>query len=258
LAHGFAIMVLVYAVGEVSGGHINPAVTWATLVTSKISVLRAVVYWASQITGGIVGAAILQGLIPPDHQYTLGCHSLNPKLTPGQGFGAEVIFTFVFIFVVFATAISPFAGKYAPLSGDSNSYGPGKLTPFAVGATILILHTVGIPMTGASMNPARTFGPAAVHGCWDNMWIYWVGPLVGSTSAALIAQMIFLSDPATMKNVFTITHGKEKSVPTSGTEHVDIVEMSTTDGEVKEPKKSEEDGNPVIMREVQLEQYENL
>jgi glycerol uptake facilitator-like aquaporin len=85
----------------------------------------------------------------------MGCHSVNAALTPAQGFGAEVIFTFIFIFVVFATAISPFAGKLAPLSGGSSEYGPGKLTPFAVGMTILILHAVGIPFTGASMNPAR-------------------------------------------------------------------------------------------------------
>jgi hypothetical protein len=189
----------------------------------------------------------------------MGCHSLNPKLTPAQGFGAEVIFTFIFIFVVFATAISPFAGKMAPLAGGSESYGPGKLTPFAVGATILILHTVGIPMTGASMNPARTFGPAVVNGCWDNMWIYWIGPFLGSTSAALIAQMIFLSDPATMTQVFTITHGKEKGHASSSPILPDnTVEMtSTNDGAEQSPQKNGEGTSP-IMREVQLEQYENL
>jgi len=260
LAHGFAIMVLVYAVGEVSGGHINPAVTWATLLTGKLSVLRAVVYWVSQITGAIVGSAILRGLLSPDHRYTMGCHSLNPKLTPAQGFGAEVIFTFIFIFVVFATAISPFAGKLAPLSGSSESYGPGKLTPFAVGATILILHTVGIPLTGASMNPARTFGPAVVNGCWDNMWIYWIGPFLGSTSAALICQMLFLSDPATMTQVFTITHGKEKGGAAAAAPLQlpdNTVEMTTSNnGEEHSPQKDPD--SPSIMREVQLEQYENL
>jgi len=201
LAHGFCIMVMVYTVGEISGGHINPAVTWATLITSKISILRAIIYWTAQFLGAMVGAGILKGLIPDQIPTGLGCHSLNPYLSVGQGLGAEIIFTFIFIFVVFATAISPFVGKVAPLAGGSE-YGPGKLTPFAVGMTILILHTVGIPLTGASMNPARSFGPAVVMGCWTNHWIYWIGPIIGSTVAALIAQVIFLSSPTQLSNMF--------------------------------------------------------
>jgi MIP family channel proteins len=221
LAHGFAIMVLVYSIGEISGGHINPAVTWATLLTSKISIVRALVYWASQITGGIVGSALLFSVLPETLRHSMGCHALNPALTPAQGFGVELVFTFIFIFVVFATAISPFAGKLAPLSG--NDYGPGKLTPFAVGMTIMILHTVGIPLTGASMNPARTFGPAVVTGCWDNHWIYWVGPLVGSTTAALIAQIVFLANPNSIQSVFKITRGQGE-----GSEYKNNTEEETT------------------------------
>jgi glycerol uptake facilitator-like aquaporin len=78
----------------------------------------------------MVGAGLLKGLIPDEIPTGLGCHSLNPLLSVGQGLGAEIVFTFIFIFVVFATAISPFVGKVAPLSGGSE-YGPGKLTPFA-------------------------------------------------------------------------------------------------------------------------------
>jgi len=133
---------------------------------------------------------------------------LNQYLSPGQGLGAEIVFTFIFIFVVFATAISPFVGKVAPLSGGSE-YGPGKLTPFAVGMTILILHTVGIPLTGASMNPARSFGPAVVANCWANHWIYWIGPLIGSTLAAGIAQLLFLSSPNTLARMFTRNREKD-------------------------------------------------
>jgi len=202
LAHGFCIMVMVYTVGEISGGHINPAVTWATFITQKISLQRALIYWIAQILGGMVGAGLLKGLIPPEIPTGLGCHSLNPLLSPGQGLGAEIVFTFIFIFVVFATAISPFVGKVAPLAGGSE-YGPGKLTPFAVGMTILILHSVGIPLTGASMNPARSFGPAVVVNCWANHWIYWIGPLIGSTLAAVVAQGLFLSSPTALATMFT-------------------------------------------------------
>jgi len=208
LAHGFCIMVMVYTVGEISGGHINPAVTWATFITGKISLLRASIYWFSQFLGAMVGAGLLKGLIPPEIPTGLGCHSLNQYLSPGQGLGAEIVFTFIFIFVVFATAISPFVGKVAPLSGGSE-YGPGKLTPFAVGMTILILHTVGIPLTGASMNPARSFGPAVVANCWANHWIYWIGPLIGSTLAAGIAQLLFLSSPNTLARMFTRNREKD-------------------------------------------------
>jgi len=216
LAHGFAIMVLVYAVGEISGGHINPAVTWACLLTNKISFIRALVYVIAQLSGAVVGSALLKAIIPPILQGGMGCHSINPLLSVGQGFGAETIFTFIFIFVVFATAISPFAGKLAPLSsGGSQEYGPGKLTPFAVGMTILILHCVGIPFTGASMNPARTFGPALVVGCWANHWVYWCGPLLGSTIAALLAQIIFLSNPTTMLAIFKSQHGQSEETTTT-------------------------------------------
>ena len=133
-------MILVYTVGEISGGksrfdyifyyetlwisknvklfirsnnkiiqflfdkgHINPAVTWACLITNKISVLRALSYMVSQLIGGILGSALLKSILPKNIQYSMGCHGLNPLLTPGQGFGAEVIFTAIFIFVVFAT-----------------------------------------------------------------------------------------------------------------------------------------------------------
>jgi len=214
LAHGFCIMVMVYTVGEISGGHINPAVTWATFITHKISALRAIIYVIAQILGGLVGAGLLKGLIPPEIPTGLGCHSLNAYLTPGQGFGAEVVFTFIFIFVVFATAISPFVGKVAPLAGGSE-YGPGKLTPFAVGMTILILHSVGIPLTGASMNPARSFAPAVVTGvCWSNHWIYWIGPLFGSTLAALVSEFLFLSSPNALAVMFT--RNREQSSNSSG------------------------------------------
>jgi hypothetical protein len=93
----------------------------------------------------------------------------------------------------------------APLGGGD--YGPGKLTPFAVGMTILILHLVGIPLTGASMNPARSWGPAIVRGCWDRHWVYWWGPLIGSTCAAVVAQTVFLASPTSIREMLIATRG---------------------------------------------------
>jgi glycerol uptake facilitator-like aquaporin len=165
------------------------------LITKKISVIRAIAYWIAQFSGAIIGALMLRSILPPELHYHLGCHGLHSALTPAQGWFAETVFTSFFIFVVFATAVSPFAGKLAPMQGGD--YGPGKLAPLAVGLTITVLHLVGIPITGASMNPARSFGPAVVLGgdCWDSHWIYWVRPLMGSTISAFVSSAIFLSNP---------------------------------------------------------------
>jgi len=268
LAHGFAIMVLVYAIGEVSGGHINPAVTWAALLTYKISFIRALCYIIAQLCGAVAGSGILSSLVPPSLQFHLGCHGIGPGISSAQGFGAEVMFTFIFIFVVFATAISPFAGKLAPLSGGGSEYGPGKLTPFAVGMTILILHTVGIPLTGASMNPARSFGPAVIKGgtCWNNHWIYWAGPFVGSSAAALIAQMIFLSSPETIAHIFRVAHHEEhdrvhtetaeekSNLPVQTTAPVNTIPLS----KVSVTKGSDSGQSYAMMKEEEVQLEENI
>jgi aquaporin TIP len=91
---------------------------------------------------------------------------------------AEIVLTFALVFVVFATAMDP--------------KGLGHLAPIAIGFTILVDHLVGVPLTGAGMNPARSFGPALVAGVWDNHWIYWVGPLIGGGLAAVVYEFIFL------------------------------------------------------------------
>jgi len=203
LTTGFSLTVLIYTIGEISGGHINPAVTWATLVTNRISILRAFVYIVSQVLGAIVGAACLTVILPPAMRYSLGCHGVNPDLGAGRGYFIEVVFTFIFIFIVFATAISPFVGKVVPLAGG-NDYGPGKLTPLAVGFTLSVLLMVGIPLTGPGMNPARSIGPAIIQGCWSNHWVYWLGPLTGSTIAAFVSTAIFLTNPNALYSIFSL------------------------------------------------------
>jgi len=210
MAFGFGLAVVIYSVGEISGGHINPAVTWATLMTGRLSVVRAFIYWISQMTGAICGSAILKSIIPTGDRFSLGCNDIGPGMGVGRGFGAELVYTFIFIFVVFATAVSPFVGKIAPLSGGGNDYGPGKLTPLAVGLCIFVLHLVSIRWTGAGFNPARSFGPAVVEGtCWAHHWIYWVAPFAGSTLAATIATLIFLAHPNSIKTVLLISRGDQ-------------------------------------------------
>ena len=178
LAHGFAIALLVAATAKVSGGHINPAVTFGALVTGKINGAKAVMYVVAQLVGAIVGALLLKLVIPAAAQGNLGAHGLGPNVTVGGGLVAEIVLTFALVFVVFATAMDP--------------KGLGHLAPAAIGLTVLVDHLIGVPVTGASMNPARSFGPALVAGAWNNHWIYWIGPLVGGALAALVYEFFFL------------------------------------------------------------------
>jgi len=178
LAHGLAIALLVSATAKVSGGHINPAVTVGALITGKISLTKAIMYIVAQLLGALVGALLLTVVIPASAQGSLGAHGLGPNVTAGGGLLAEIVLTFALVFVVFATAIDP--------------KGLGHLAPAAIGLTVLVDHLFGVPVTGASMNPARSFGPALIAGAWDNHWIFWVGPLLGGSLAALVYDNIFL------------------------------------------------------------------
>lgn len=178
LAHGLAIALLVAATAKVSGGHINPAVTFGALITGKVSLAKAIMYVVAQLVGAVVGAGLLAVIIPAAAQGNLGAHGLGGAITAGGGLVAEIVLTFALVFVVFATAMDP--------------KGLGHLAPLAIGFTVLVDHLVGVPVTGAGMNPARSFGPALIAGAWDNHWIYWVGPLIGGGLAAIVYEFIFL------------------------------------------------------------------
>ncbi len=169
---------LVAATANISGGHINPAVTFGAFITGKISLIKGAMYVVAQLVGAIVGALLLTAIIPADAQGNLGAHGLGSGITVEGGLIAEIILTFALVFVVFATAMDP--------------KGLAQLAPLAIGFVIVVDHLFGVPVTGAGMNPARSFGPALVGGAWDNHWIYWVGPLIGGALAALVYQFVFL------------------------------------------------------------------
>ncbi len=118
----------------------NPAVTWAVVLTGRLSLLRGFLYVCAQIVGSIVAAALLAGITHGNYWYTLGGMQKSPFVNQARAFGCELVLTFIFVFVVFATAISPFIGKIAPLSQAGHDYGPGKLTPLALG---MIFHMLG-------------------------------------------------------------------------------------------------------------------
>lgn len=178
LAHGLTIALLVAATANLSGGHINPAVTFGAFIAGKISLIKGIMYVVAQLVGAIVGALLLTAIIPPDAQGNLGAHGLGSGITVEGGLIAEIILTFALVFVVFATAMDP--------------KGLTQLAPLAIGFVIAVDHLFGVPVTGAGMNPARSFGPALVGGAWDNHWIYWVGPLIGGALAALVYEFFFL------------------------------------------------------------------
>ncbi|XP_013391176.1 aquaporin-5 [Lingula anatina] len=177
---GLSVATLVWCIANVSGGHINPAVTIGFLVTRKISIVRALFYFVSQLVGGIAGAAILMGLTPTEYRASLGTTQLTQGVSVGQGFGIEFMATFVLVFTVFATC-------------DSNRNDLSGSGPLAIGLSVAMCHLWAVPYTGAGMNTARSFGPAVIFGgpAWDNHWVYWVGQLLGGVVAALLYDLLF-------------------------------------------------------------------
>ena len=180
LAHGLAIALLVAGTAKISGGHINPAVTFGAVITGRMKLTTGVLYVGAQLAGAVIGALLLKAAVVGDVEGNLGAHALNLNALDGKGGGVlvEAVLTFVLVFTVFATAI--------------DRRGMGNLAPIAIGLAILIDHLVGVPLTGASMNPARSFGPALVADAWDNHWVYWVGPLAGGGIAALAYYLTFM------------------------------------------------------------------
>ena len=181
LGHGAAIGLMVYAFGHVSGAHINPAVTIPMMITKKISVADGAGYIALQLIGGIVAAFTLMMTLPElGADVNFGTQAPGDLINgdPISALGLEMIFTFFLVTTIFLTAVHKKAT--AGIHGIS------------IGGMVFLLHLIGVPLTGASMNPARTFGPAIASGFWEFHWIYWVGPIVGGITAGIIMNYVFV------------------------------------------------------------------
>jgi len=172
--------VVVAGTAKISGGHVNPAVTFGAVIAGRMKLTTGILYVGAQLAGAVIGALLIKAAVVGDVEGNLGAHALNLNALDGKGGGVlvEAVLTFVLVFTVFATAI--------------DRRGMGNLAPIAIGLAILIDHLVGVPLTGASMNPARSFGPALVADAWDNHWVYWVGPLAGGGIAALAYYLTFM------------------------------------------------------------------
>ncbi|KAJ7975495.1 Aquaporin TIP3-1 [Quillaja saponaria] len=177
LAHAFSLFAAIASSMNVSGGHVNPAVTFGALLGGRISALRALYYWVAQLLGAVVASLLLRlctNNMRPD------AFHVSYGIAEFHGLVFEIVMTFGMMYTVYATAIDPKRGSLgiiAPLA-----------IAFIVGANIL----VGGPFDGASMNPARAFGPALVGGRWHNHWIYWVGPFIGAGLAGLVYEYMVI------------------------------------------------------------------
>lgn len=176
LAFGLAVVAMAYTIGGISGCHINPAITLGVLLSGRMSGKEAAMYIVFQVLGAIIGSAILWALV------STGAHG-GPTATGSNGFAegmmvqafiAEAVFTFIFVLVV--------------LGSTDSEKGAGNLAGLAIGLTLVLVHIVCIPITGTSVNPARSIGPALFQGgeALSQLWLFIVAPFVGAAMSALV------------------------------------------------------------------------
>lgn len=168
LAHGLVLLTFAYLIGGLSGGHINPAVTFGAALSGKLAWKDAGGYWTAQLLGGTLGAILLRVILTGTTS-RLGATILAEGISPWQGLVLEAVLTF---FLVNAVLLAPREEKNLALGG------------VIVGLTLVFCILLGGPLTGASLNPARTFGPALLTGTLGQFWIYLLGPLGGAAAAA--------------------------------------------------------------------------
>jgi aquaporin Z len=181
-AFGFVLLALAYTIGPVSGAHVNPAVTMGFVASGRMSLSEAASYWVAQFAGGILGALVLWGIFSGSPRYNrahtgLGTDGYGSKsltnLNLSGALATEVVLTFIFVLVV--------------LAATSRLGSPG-FSGLAIGLALAAVHLIGIPLTGTSVNPARSLGPAIVvgHTALSQVWVFIVAPLFGGALAAIV------------------------------------------------------------------------
>jgi MIP family channel proteins len=183
LVHAFVLFLLVIGLGQVSGGHFNPAITTAAWAMRRIDTIDAVVYILAQLSGAVLGALLVKGLLL-DEGRASGYG--NPEVSPllGGNFAGgvvEALGTFLLVSAVLAVAMNPRARQ--------------EWAPLAIGTTLGFAVMIFGPLTGGALNPARWFGPALVAGEWDDFWVYIIGPIAGGVLAALVYWYLFVEGP---------------------------------------------------------------
>eukprot|EP00246_Nothoceros_aenigmaticus_P009472 TRINITY_DN249_c0_g1_i1.p1 TRINITY_DN249_c0_g1~~TRINITY_DN249_c0_g1_i1.p1 ORF type:complete len:288 (+),score=19.11 TRINITY_DN249_c0_g1_i1:310-1173(+) len=178
-AFGGMIFVLVYNTAGISGGHINPAVTFALFLARKVSLPRALLYIIAQCLGAIAGTGLVKAWQRARFdEFDGGANRVQAGYTIGTGLGAEIVGTFVLVYTVLSAT--------DPKRNARDSHVP-VLAPLPIGFAVFIVHLATIPITGTGINPARSLGSALIINrdyIWDDHWIFWVGPFIGAALAA--------------------------------------------------------------------------
>lgn len=169
LVFGLVVLAMIYSVGHISGAHLNPAVTAGFFAAGRLKAREVPIYWLAQI-GGATAASLALRLIFAGVSTTWG--ATRPAGPAGQAFALELIFTFILMFVIMGVA--------------HDNRAEGMMAGVAIGAAVALLALLGGPVTGASMNPARSFGPALIGAAWHAHWVYWAAPLLGAPLAARV------------------------------------------------------------------------
>jgi aquaporin Z len=187
IAFGFAVVAMAYAIGGISGCHINPAVTIGVLTAGKIDAKDAISYIIAQILGAILGAGVLYLIVSGQPNYAMAEWGLGSngwgegylgQYNTQSAFIIETVMTFLFVFVIL---------------GTTSKFGNGAMAGLAIGVTLMLIHLVAIPVTGTSVNPARSIGPAVFAGgkALAQLWLFIVAPILGAVLAAIVWKLGF-------------------------------------------------------------------
>ncbi|MFB3889475.1 MAG: MIP family channel protein [Candidatus Bathyarchaeia archaeon] len=180
-AFGLAVLGMVYAIGGISGCHINPAISISMLAAGRIRAKDAALYVVAQCIGATVGAALLYAIALGNPAYSLAVNGLGQNqytvFSAASAFAAETALTFIFLLVVL---------------GSTSEKAPKELAGVSIGLSLVLIHLVGIPVTGTSVNPARSLGPALLVGgtALNQLWLFWVAPIIGGLLAAAVWKIL--------------------------------------------------------------------
>ena len=180
-AFGLAIVAMAYGIGPISGCHVNPAVSFGAFVAGRMPMNTMLQYWAAQFIGATLGAAVLYLIASGQAGYSLGGNGLGQNGW-GAGYLGEYNLTAALVFEVVATFLF-----LVVILGATQKAAPGMVAGLAIGLTLVVIHIVGIQVTGVSVNPARSFGPAVLVGgqAISQLWLFLIAPLIGAGLAGL-------------------------------------------------------------------------
>ena len=248
LGHGAAIGLMVYAFGHISGAHINPAVTIPMMITKRISVADGIGYIIFQLIGAVVAAFSLKAILPEiGAKVNFGTQGGPSELLNNSvmaGITVEIILTFFLVTVIFLTAVHKKA--------------PAGIHGISIGGMVFLLHIVGVPLTGASMNPARTFGPAVVSGFWELHWLYWLAPIVGGIIAGVIMNYVFVNnaEPKTKSVSRSSSAGKSQKLEQYEKQYLSRLDEEPSKEETKKVSRPRKVQSKKSQSVSELEKYE--